>query len=63
MRELNNTQPIMEFVKRYKSNWKKKTFLRMPHSRIPLQILLLLAKNTKTLGNPLKRWHETIAGH
>jgi hypothetical protein len=51
-----------EIIEDYRSNWKIHV-LRMPPSRIPLQILRYHPKERRSVGRLFERWHETEEVH
>jgi hypothetical protein len=60
MKELN-TEQIMNFIPTYRANWKCH-ILRMPHSRIPSQMLYYQSKGKRFTGRTFKQWNMTVLG-
>ena len=53
---------VMDHISTYRNNWQQH-LQRMDRTRIPRQILNYYPRGTRSLGRPLKRWHETVTGH
>ena len=52
-----NISPVLDHIYRYQQNWKEHVS-RMGSSRFPKAILKYRPNGKRSLGRPMKRWHE-----
>jgi hypothetical protein len=50
-------EPILDYICRYQNNWRKHVN-RMSRTRIPKAIMYYQPSGKRSLGCPVKRWHE-----
>jgi hypothetical protein len=50
-------EPILDYICRYQNNWQKHVN-RMSRTRIPKAITYYQPSGKRSLGYPMKRWHE-----
>jgi hypothetical protein len=50
-------EPVLDYICRYKNNWREHVN-RMSRTRIPKAIMYYQRRGKRSLGHPMKRWHE-----
>jgi hypothetical protein len=50
-------EPILDYIYRYQNNWRQHV-TRMSRTRIPKAIMYYQPRGNRSLGCPMKRWHE-----
>jgi hypothetical protein len=50
-------EPIFDYICRYQNNWRQHVN-RMSRTRVPKAIMYYQPRGKRSLGRPMKRWHE-----
>jgi hypothetical protein len=50
-------EPILDYNYRYQNNWREHVN-RMSRTRIPKAIMYYQPRGKRSIGHPMKRWHE-----
>jgi hypothetical protein len=50
-------EPVLAYICRYQNNWREH-INRMSRTRIPKAIMYYQRRGKRSLGRPMKRWHE-----